>query len=286
MSKPKRKGAQSPFTDGPSPFVQLPWPMIDSMPFKRLSSGGVWLLVQMMRHYRAGRFILPCRDVRWQMSWAAFDKSRRELIDEGFIVLLERHGLDQKANVYGPSRKWQDRAKDIARDPKAGRIVRRLRHIDGEPRMVSEWEPIKPIVGTRQASQRANWAKARAAMGRPDFGQANIPTKDKRAKRTKREALEDILRIHPVVNEDAPLVAHPVVNDKAPRRSPRGERVIHPVVNEDGASPTSQGKPLTAAHAFALAARIKAGESIEKLRAEVEGGGYRFNIIIPKGAKP
>lgn len=47
-----------------------------------------------------------------------------------------------------------------------------------------------------------------------------------------------------------------------------------------------QGKPLTMSHAFAISDRIKRGESVAAIKAEVEAAGFAFNVIIPKGAKP
>lgn len=295
MGKTKRKGAQSPFTDGPSPFVQLPWPMLDSMAFKRLSCRAVWLLVQMMRHYRAGRFILPYRDVLWKMSWAAFDKARRELIDEGFIVILEHHYRDQRAIVYGPSRKYHERAKDIAQDREAGRIVKRLRMVDGAARYVSEWEPAKSKSAAYIASRKASWAAAVASQRAKAGVPASDTEKASRRRRTKagvtREALEDILSAHVDVNDDKPVVVHVDVNDKAASRSRGRRHNAYVDVNERGTSPAPQGdkpqlKPLTAAHAFAIKDRIAKGESVAAIRADIEAAGFEFNVIIPKGAKP
>jgi hypothetical protein len=277
------------------PFVRLPWSMMDSAAWKSLSTSATWLYSQMLRRWHSGRFILPFADVRWKMVFAVFDRARQELINRGFIVILERHGLDHKANVYGPSEKWKEISRDIMGDRAVGQIVKRLRRVNGEPQFVSEWEPLPVQSAARASSQKANWAKARAA-------QKGVPTSDRQtsSRRTSPEkklpgGLEKhSYRIHQLVNDDTPLIVHQLVNDKAPHRSPTGKRPIHQVVNDNATStgkapapkrpgrpkvikpaPAPQGLPGPSyAVIMAVQREIRAGKGEAELRELVKAQGF------------
>jgi hypothetical protein len=213
-----------------SPFVAFEWEMMESAAFKRLSSEAVWIFAQIKRRFRSDRYPLSFRNVQWKMSFSTFDRGRRELIDGGFVVILERHGLDRMATVYGLSESWREISGKILSDPEAGRIVRRIRRVDGKSQIVEEWEPTKP---TANAARRANWEKAQSALKRRESG---IPAK--RGKRFSDENEDadtpgkNSNRNHGAVNDNSPLIIHGAVDEKADYHSRGSEHIIHKAVND------------------------------------------------------
>jgi hypothetical protein len=131
------------------------------MAFKTLSPNAVWLLVQLRRAWRGTneRIELPFARVSWRLTFKAFDKARRELVEAGFVRIVEPGGLFKHPAVYALVEGWRGEvAKRLAGEPGAG-YLKNVRAKDG--RFVSVWYPAKKLSESQENAARARAAKAR-----------------------------------------------------------------------------------------------------------------------------
>lgn len=123
MRKGKRDGRGN-------PFVSLQWEMIDTAAFRNLSVSAVWVYVMMMRQWKRDgkkgvvQLTLPVSHVRFRMGQRAFKAAVRELIDGGFIDLVEHGGLFGKAARYTTSERWRATSLELEADATKGQFVR------------------------------------------------------------------------------------------------------------------------------------------------------------------
>jgi len=261
-----------------------------SAAYKTLSPNACWLFDQLQLHFKGpGRYPLSFKDVSWKLGFKPFDKARAELFLAGFVVVLEQHGLDRKATVYGLSEKWRARSEEIMKDPAAGHVINRLRHVNGVAQTVSEWVPSKVPAAWRAA----NLAKANAALK-----DVRSPGRGRRSKRalvelhpelTERTAKEKPKTVHaghaPGLTcykglqgseRKSPSIVCKVANVEAPVRLQGSERVVCKVANVHGTM-----KILSKAAVLRLRRRRLAGEDPASLRAEVEAAGFE----VPAGLR-
>jgi hypothetical protein len=159
------------------PYVRLPWKIIDSAAFKTLSPSAVWLYIQLLRQFKISggysRLILPYADVRWKLSFKAFDRARGELIVAGFLRIIQPGGLLKNPAIYSTGDAcvgWINRSIELLSDPTAGQtFVRRLPNGGTH----QEWRPSKV-----QSESQINIVKARAALQKmqAQHFSLNLPT--------------------------------------------------------------------------------------------------------------
>ena len=157
MSNPK-KGDREPGRR----FVALYHDEVDSMPFKTLSPAALWLLVQIRRAWAGtnDNIKLPFARVSWRLCYSTFDRARRELVDAGFVRIIDPGGLLKRPAIYALSEAWREKAKALAHDDAAGRFVN-VRTKDG--RLVSVWQPVKKRRASAENAALARQAKATKA---------------------------------------------------------------------------------------------------------------------------
>lgn len=165
MSK-KRPGTKSGDTENTPRWARLLHDEMDSMAFKTLNPAAVWLLMQLRRAWtykgRDQKIELPFARVSWKLTFPVFDKARRELIEAGFIRIVDPGGLLRRPTVYAMSEGWREISKDLARNPAAG-YLKNIRMEDGS--LKSVWYPTKK----RQTSTE-NVAKAWVAIRQKKTG--------------------------------------------------------------------------------------------------------------------
>jgi hypothetical protein len=111
------------------PYVKLENRMTESATWTSLSDGAIWLYIELMKkfNFKNGgydRMTLPVRRVAWRMSSHSYFKRIQELIHYGFIDLVEKGGLEKKANIYKRSNRWEQVSREIC--DKEGREAIRL----------------------------------------------------------------------------------------------------------------------------------------------------------------
>lgn len=283
------------------PFVGLSWNMIDSPAWKCLSPAAIWVYVHMKRRWHSGRLTLPFSDVRWKMKWPAFDRARKELLDLGFIVILEYHGLDGLATVYGTSERWKERSRELMRGREAGRVIRRVRRVNGEAQIVPAWEPIKPQSDRRAATQRANLKRADAANPKKGVRTSDEITSTQRTSPKKNPSQSPDKHVigFPNLGNGNPVSPIPNLgNGNADSHSQFGKRAI-PNLGNDNTTPAPVGRrgrprvrpvPVTAPPSEESASaslrippmaiieeaqvRHDQGKTISELKAWIEQQGY------------
>jgi len=158
------------------------------MAFKTLSPAAVWLLIQMRRAWRGNsdRIPLAFASVSWKLAFPAFDKARRELIEAGFLRVVNPGGLNEGAKknaaVYAPFYEgWRGEvSKRLAKDPEAGYVKEiRVKDKDGSWRGISVWYPAR-----RPSESQENLKKAAAAIARKKAGKKKAPAKSKKIYQT------------------------------------------------------------------------------------------------------
>jgi hypothetical protein len=154
----KPKGAKSGDPEAHEQYVRILFKEIDSMAFKTLTSNAVWLYVQIQRSWRGSyaQLELPFSRVSWKLTYSVFDKARGELIEAGFIKIVNPGGLqyggEKNSAVYALSDEWKTKRIDTTSwyekkiPMKAGGTM-------------SVWYPHK-----KRKSSAANIAKGRAVL--------------------------------------------------------------------------------------------------------------------------
>jgi hypothetical protein len=124
----KRPGAKAGDPEGRRLFIPpIYQDEFESMPFKILSTSAVWLLIHFRWAWWTGKnknaFALPFSRVSWKLTFKAFDKARRELVEAGFIRIVDPGGLLKRPALYALSEGWRKEiSKRLADDPGAGYV--------------------------------------------------------------------------------------------------------------------------------------------------------------------
>jgi hypothetical protein len=140
---------------------------MDSMAFKTLSPNAVWLYIMLQRQYGKdgmSALVLPFSRVSWKFTFYAFSKARAELVQAGFIRVVEPGGLLRRPGIYALSDGWRERSKALADDPQAGRCVWRLNALTNKRESV--WLPSRPCPELAANAARARQAKVIKAAKR------------------------------------------------------------------------------------------------------------------------
>jgi hypothetical protein len=140
---------------------------IDSMAFKTLSPKAVWLLVQLRRAWRGNsdKIGLSFAAVSWKLRFSAFDKARRELVEAGFLRVVDpgrRSPGGLNPAVYAPfCEGWRGEvAERLAHDNQAGYVKEiRVKDKDGSWRHISVWYPARPRSERQKAADNVRMAK-------------------------------------------------------------------------------------------------------------------------------
>jgi len=157
VPKPKHKAGDK---DNRERYVALYYDELESMAFKTLSPNAVWLLLQYRAQWNGtfDRLVLPFGKVNWKLTFKAFDLARRELIDAGFLRVVETGGLYGKPTIYALSDTWKTvTAMRLAADPDAGYL--KNYRVKGKAGVLSVWYPAK-----KRTSSAENWKKAALAL--------------------------------------------------------------------------------------------------------------------------
>lgn len=111
------------------PYVKLDNSMTDSAAWTSLSDKAVWVYIELKKsfNYKKGGYshlILPYSKVSWRMCNGTFSKKIKELINYGFIKIVEYGGLPKRPTVYALSNGWENKSREIV--DKEGREAIRL----------------------------------------------------------------------------------------------------------------------------------------------------------------
>ena len=121
MARGKRKNTSESFQTGrPSGnFMMLYFDMMDSLAWQELKAHDIQLYLYMRRKYTCkvtkgqiwgsnkDNISVPAKEYRQIMHQATFEKSIDNLIDLGFIKLIENRYKTRQCNIYGFSDTWQ-----------------------------------------------------------------------------------------------------------------------------------------------------------------------------------
>lgn len=172
MSKPKAGDSEN-----KPRYVALYHSEMDSMAFKTLSPKAVWLLIQLRRAWRGNsdKIELPFSAVKWKLRFSAFDKARRELVEAGFLRVINPGGVSPAGKnpaIYAPFYEgWRGEvSKRLADDPKAG-YCKDVRLKDG--RRISIWYPTRPRSESQKNADRVRMVK----MSKAKAGKKTAPEK-------------------------------------------------------------------------------------------------------------
>lgn len=91
-------------------FTIIEHKLINSEAFKGLSLYAKWLYVEFkLRFYgdNKNHIIFTQKEIKKIMSINTFYRSRAELIERGFIDIVERGGLENRPMIYGLSDRWK-----------------------------------------------------------------------------------------------------------------------------------------------------------------------------------
>ena len=91
-------------------FAGIEFKMMKSEAFKNLNIHTKWLYMEFKyRFYGDNKYhiILPYREAKNIMSINTFIKCRNSLIENGFIDIIKRGGLEKQSMIYGLSDRWK-----------------------------------------------------------------------------------------------------------------------------------------------------------------------------------
>lgn len=100
------------------PYVKLDNSMTESAAWTSLSDKAIWVYIELRKSfdYKKGgnsHLILPYSKVAWRMSFGTYSKKIQELIDYGFIKIVEHGGLPKRPTVYALSNGWEKKSIEI-----------------------------------------------------------------------------------------------------------------------------------------------------------------------------
>jgi len=111
------------------PYVLLENKMTDSAAWTSLSFGAVWVYIELRKSFDYNKggnnhLILPYSQVSWKMNSRTFKSKKQELLDKGFIKVVDQGGLFNRPAVYALSNNWERISREIV--GKEGREARKL----------------------------------------------------------------------------------------------------------------------------------------------------------------
>lgn len=145
----KRKGGSGRDSGG---FVALPWSVIDSAAYGRLSVHARALLLEVARQFvrdNNGRLLLS-RGFMEGRGWKSVDmltKAKRELLEGGFIFETVKGSRPNRASWYAVT--WQTLDRHPGYDPGAVETFKRSAYLRGEPLKNAS---LRPSHGTETAA--------------------------------------------------------------------------------------------------------------------------------------
>lgn len=115
--------------DGYSPYVQLNYELLDSAAWTALSYEAQWIYIELRKQFKLSKggnshLVLQYSVVSWRMSKNTFWKKIKELIEYGFLKVVEHGGMFNNPTVYALSEHWQKKSREIV--DKEGREAIRL----------------------------------------------------------------------------------------------------------------------------------------------------------------
>jgi hypothetical protein len=130
------------------PYIKLEHYMMDTAAWTSLSYKAVWLYLELRKQFKfsAGgdnHLLLPFTKIKWKMSKGSFCSGMRELVDKGFIKIVEQGGLFRRPTIYALSGEWKDYSRKIV--DKEGREAIRL----GLIRKERSWNRLENLKGKR-----------------------------------------------------------------------------------------------------------------------------------------
>jgi len=159
-------GAKTGDPEGRRRYVALYMDELDSMAGKTLSPAALWLLVQIRKAWRGDNhnLELPFARVSWKLAFKVFDRARRELVDAGFVDIVDPGGLSYGAKknpaMYALSDRWKEVSKKLMDDLDAMYEVRVPLKAGGS---MSVWYPKRKRSESQQNADRARMAKMKNA---------------------------------------------------------------------------------------------------------------------------
>ena len=91
-------------------FAGIEFKLMESEAFKNLSIHTKWLYMEFKyRFYGENKYhiIFTYQEAIKIMSINTFIKSRKQLIERGFIDIIKRGGLEKQSMIYGLSNRWK-----------------------------------------------------------------------------------------------------------------------------------------------------------------------------------
>lgn len=94
------------------PFVKLDYEMLDSAAWKKLSDSSIWCYIELKKSFsiiKDGSYhlTLPYRKHLYHHATETISKSLKELLNFGFIDVIQRGGLFKKPSIYRLSDRWK-----------------------------------------------------------------------------------------------------------------------------------------------------------------------------------
>ncbi|MFW6131526.1 MAG: hypothetical protein ACOC5F_02900 [Candidatus Aminicenantaceae bacterium] len=86
--------------------------MTNSAAWTSLSVGAVWVYIELRKSFNPRRggnscLVLPYSEVQWKMNARTYRLKKQELIDKGFIRVVDPGGLYKRPSVYELSNEWE-----------------------------------------------------------------------------------------------------------------------------------------------------------------------------------
>ena len=99
-------------------YVKLDDSMTNSAAWTALSVLAIWAYIELRKSFNSekggnDRLVLPYSEVNWRMSRGTHVSKMKELVNFGFIDLVEHGGLFRRPSVYRLSMKWKRISREI-----------------------------------------------------------------------------------------------------------------------------------------------------------------------------
>ena len=101
-------------------YVKLDDEMTNAAAWTTLSFKAVWVYIELRKqfNYNAGgndHLILPYSQAAWKMNRATFSRAIKELIEYGFIRIIQHGGLPKIPNIFALSNRWEEKSREIVK---------------------------------------------------------------------------------------------------------------------------------------------------------------------------
>lgn len=111
------------------PYVKLDYGMLNSAAWTSLSPGAVWVYIEMRKNFNFNKggnshLVLSYSMVTWKMNSRTYKVKKQELIDKGFIRVVEPGGLLNNPSIYALTNDWEKISREIV--DKEGREAIRI----------------------------------------------------------------------------------------------------------------------------------------------------------------